>query len=123
MIKATSAERQAEVTVKEIDGEKQYTLFLNEKEVESPSFGLEGTEEKRTEFQYDFNQFYSNKADETDVKKNPSKYLDYVSDVEDTNTVPSEPTTPLEDRITTLEQRQDDADQALQDLICTIMGE
>lgn len=121
MIKATSTERQAEVTVKEIDGVKQYTLFLNEKEVESPSFGLEGTEEKRTEFQYDFNQFYSNKADETDVKKNPSRYLDYVSDVEDT--VPSEPTTPLEDRITTLEQRQDDADQALQDLICTVMVE
>lgn len=122
MIKATSAERQAEVTVKEIDGVKQYTLFLNEKEVESHSFGMEETEEKKTEFQYDFNQFYSNKADETDVKKNPSKYLDYVSDVEDT-TVQSEPTTPLEERITTLEQRQDDADQALQDLICTVMGE
>ena len=122
MIKATSTERQAEVTVKEIDGVKQYTLFLNEKEVESPSFGMEGTEEKKTEFQYDFNQFYSNKVDEEDVKKNPSKYLDYVSDVEDT-TVPSEPTKPLEERITTLEQRQDDADQALQDLICTVMGE
>lgn len=121
MIKATSAERQAEVTVKEIDGVKQYTLFLNEKEVERYSFGMEETEEKRTEFQYDFNQFYSNKANEEDVKKNPSKYLDYVSDVEEE--VPSEPVTPIEERITTLEQRQNYADQALQDLICTVMGE
>ena len=123
MIRATSTERQAEVTVKEIDGVKQYTLFLNEEEIEIPSYGMEGTEEtKKTEFQYDFNQFYSNKVDEEDVKKNPSKYLDYASDVEDT-TVPSEPVTPLEERITTLEQRQDYADQALQDLICTVMGE
>lgn len=121
MIKAASTERQAEVTVKEIDGVKQYTLFLNEEEVEMPSFGLEETETKKTEFIYDFNQFYSNKADETDVRKNPSNYLDYASDVEDE--VPNEPATPLEDRITVLEQRQDDADQALQDLICTVMGE
>lgn len=72
------------------------------------------------QYVYDFNQFKDDTVDEADVKANPEKYLEYVT----TKVPESAPTTEtIEDRVQTLEQRQDDADQALQDLICTVMGE
>lgn len=121
MQKAIFDQKQDNVVVKDIEGIKQYTICLNEEEVEMVSYELDkDTATTKIEYQYDFNQFYDNELNEEDVKANPGKYLDYVA----SSKVPAEESTKtLDERISTIEQRQDDADQALQDLICTVMGE
>ena len=116
MQEASFFEKQEPVTVSNIDGVKQYILCLDEKE-EMHTFGLE----EKTEFKqyvYKFNMFKDNSVNEADVNANPQKYLEYVP-----KTLEPIVQTTLEKRVKTLEQRQDDADQALQDLICTVMGE
>lgn len=116
MQEASFFEKQEPVTVSNIDGVKQYILCLDEKE-EMHTFGLE----EKTEFKqyvYKFNMFNDNSVNEADVKANPQKYLEYVP-----KTVESVVQATIEKRVMVLEQRQDNADQALQDLICTVMGE
>lgn len=122
MQKAIFDQKQESVVVKDIEGIKQYTICLNEEEIEMKFYTLdeEAAATTKIEYQYDFNQFYDNELSEEDVKANPGKYLDYVA----SSKVPTEESTKtLDERISTIEQRQDDADQALQDLICTVMGE
>lgn len=121
MQKAIFDQKQENVVVKDIEGIKQYTICLNEEEIEMKFYKLDEEETTtKIEYQYDFNQFYDNELSEEDVRSNPSKYLDYAA----SSKVPTEESTKtLDERISTIEQRQDDADQALQDLICTVMGE
>lgn len=121
MQKAIFDQKQENVVVKDIEGVKQYTICLNEEEIEMTSYEPDkDTTTIKIEYQYDFNQFYDSELNEEDVKTNPGKYLDYVA----SSKVPAEESTKtLDERISTVEQRQDDADQALQDLICTVMGE
>ena len=116
MQKASFFEKQEPVTVSTVDGVRQYAICLHEAE-EAHSIGFEEQTEYK-QYVYDFNIFKDNTVDEADVKANPEKYLDYAPKIEE----PVTPTT-IEDRVMTLEQRQDDADQALQDLICTVMGD
>lgn len=116
MQEASFFEKQDPVTVNTVDGVKQYVICLDERE-EMHTIGLE----EKTEFKqyvYKFNMFKDNSVDEEDVKANPQNYLEYMP-----KTVETIVQTTLEKRVKTLEQRQDDADQALQDLICTVMGE
>lgn len=121
MQKAIFDQKQESVVVKDIEGIKQYTICLNEEEIEMKSYKLdEEATVTKIEYQYDFNQFYDNELSEEDVKANPGKYLDYVAS---SKVSTEESTKTLDERISTIEQRQDDADQALQDLICTVMGE
>lgn len=111
MTKANTTEKQNPVTVKDIDGIKQYTIFINEEEVPNLSFN-ENEEDTGTHFEYDFNQFYDNTVEENDVKEHPEKYLDYVPK----QAVSETKTTTVEDRLSVLEE-------AVQDIALALMGE
>lgn len=109
MTKANTTEKQNPVTVKDIDGIKQYTIFINEKEVPNLSFNEEDT---GTHYEYDFNQFYDNTVDENDVKEHSEQYLDYVPK----QAISEAKTTTMEDRLSVLEE-------AVQDIALALMGE
>lgn len=116
MQEASFFERQELVTVITVDGVKQFIICLNERE-KTNTIGLEEKMEYK-QYVYDFNMFKDSSIDENDVKANPQKYIEYVPKI-------AEPImqATIEKRVMVLEQRQNDADQALQDLICTVMGE
>lgn len=109
MTKANTTEKQNPVTVKDIDGIKQYTIFINEKEVPNLSFN---EEDAGIHYEYDFNQFYDNTVDENDVKEHPEQYLDYVPK----QAVSAAKTTTMEDRLSVLEE-------AVQDIALALIGE
>ena len=109
MTKANTTEKQNPVTVKDIDGIKQYTIFINEKEVPNLSFNEEDT---GAHYEYEFNQFYDNTVDENDVKEHPEQYLDYVPK----QAVSEAKTATMEDRLSVLEE-------AVQDIALALMGE
>lgn len=116
MQEASFFEKQEPVTVITVDGVKQFIICLNERE-KANTIGLEEKMEYK-QYVYDFNMFKDSSVDEADVKANPQKYLEYVP-----KTVEPVVQATIEKRVMALEQRQDNADQALQDLICTVMGE
>lgn len=119
MQEARFLERQEAVTVTTVDDVKQYTICVNEKEHEVKNEQMEGEEGQVTtyiEYVYDFNQFKDNSVDEEDVKEYPTKYLLYEPKV----VLPVTPAN-VEERVATLEERQDMTEQALQDAILMIM--
>lgn len=116
MQEASFFEKQEPVTVNTVDGVKQYVICLDERE-EMHTIGL-GEKTEYKQYVYKFNMFKDNSVDEADVKANPQKYLEYAP-----KTVEPVVQATIEKRVMVLEQRQDNADQALQDLICTVMGE
>ncbi len=117
MQKAIFAKKQNAVLVEEVESGTQYTICLNETPVVT-EFQFEEAFEI-TQYQYDFNQFIDSNIKQDDVKAHPEEYLEYIPKVE-TKDQESED---LSKRIEALEKRQNDSDQALQDLICTFMGE
>ena len=113
MQEARFLEKQKEVTISTVNGQKQYTLCLNErKETRRNDY----SEEETLEFVYDFNQFTDNTVNEQDVLTNPAKYIDYVSKKA---VVPEQKT--IDTRVSELEQRQAVAEQALQEALLMIM--
>ena len=119
MEKALFMKHQEPVTVDHINGETWFTICLNERIEErtyDSSFEQE-TSKTYTDYVYDFNQFKDNSLDEEDVKAHPENYLDYVPKQE----IPVTPAN-IEERVATLEMKQEVSDQALQDVMLMVMG-
>lgn len=113
MTKAIFSEKQPKVRVTSLDGENYFQISLNEEEVTEIHPAMDESEEtEEIAYQYDFNSWHDHTTSVEDVKNGPEKYLDYSP-----SAVATEKTPTFADRLKSLEEQQETANAALQDLI------
>lgn len=118
MIKATFSEPQKELTTfYPKEGMTQYQICCHEEIIED-----ETEEGKEVSYQYDYNEFTERKdiLSEADVMSKLENYLDYkpAKAIE----VPTNKQSEVEAELASLKERQELADQVLQELILAQLG-
>lgn len=104
------SEKQPEVRVNHVNGDRWFYIALHETEVNRH---VENSDTNMTMYQYDYNDFMDNSIDQDDVQNNPEKYLNYVTKIEVSNVYTSEDN----DRIAALEENQQVIIAALAEII------